>query len=79
MRTMFEYVEHNRFRAAGTAAAGQTAAKPAAAAAAEQQQSPQQASLTQPRSRKIMLSVGVAQVSLLWLVSAAALPAPFGC
>lgn len=64
---MFEYVERTR----PAVEEGRPAAPAGAAATqAEPPQQAQQQSLARPRSPKLLLSVGVAQVSLLWLVSA---------
>ena len=85
VRTMFSYLERSRTMlgsgengnpdssvAAAEAAAAAAAGDPAVATADPYQQ--QQAAappLVRPRSPKLLLSVGVSQVSLLWLVSRA--------
>jgi hypothetical protein len=88
VRAMFSYLERSRSmmdggisdsaaasaEAAATAAAAEEAAAGATADPYEQQQAAAPP-LVRPRSPKLLLSVGVSQVSLLWLVSCAELPA----
>jgi hypothetical protein len=78
---MFSYLERSRSTLDGgisdsEAAAAAAAADEVAAGAAADPYEQQQAAappLVRPRSPKLLLSVGVSQVSLLWLVSCAAL------
>ena len=81
VRAMFSYLERSRSTLDGgisdsEAAAAAAAADEVAAGAAADPYEQQQAAappLVRPRSPKLLLSVGVSQVSLLWLVSCAAL------
>jgi hypothetical protein len=81
VRAMFSYLERSRSMmdggisdsaAASAEAAATAAAEEAAAGATADPYEQQQAAappLVRPRSPKLLLSVGVSQVSLLWLVS----------
>lgn len=66
---MFEYLEQSSSIPYGAPNGGPPAPAPAAAVAADAGAPGPAAELVRPRSPKLLLSFGVAQVSLLWLVS----------